>query len=183
MCTHTHAHTLCPFFSLYFLSLSHTYTDTQSLSLSLTHPTVDVYQGNPKRHHTLQAAHAHTYTHTHSLSLALSFCHLSLTYTHSLSFSLTHTPMNIYQGNPKRHHTLQTAHTHTHTHTHYLSLSLSLLFYHLSLTHTHSLSFTLTHTPVDVYPGNPKKHHTLQAAHAPVGQMLLGSHRPPGLDE
>ena len=130
MCTHTHAHTLCPFFSLYFLSLSHTYTDTQSLSLSLTHPTVDVYQGNPKRHHTLQ-----------------------------------------------------TAHTHTHTHTHYLSLSLSLLFYHLSLTHTHSLSFTLTHTPVDVYPGNPKKHHTLQVAHAHVGQMLLGSHRPPGLDE
>jgi len=148
MCTHTHAHTLCPFDSLY-LCLSLSQTQTHNLSVCLQHTLLRMSTREiPKAPYTTGGACTHIHTHSLSLSLALFVClsSVSLSHTHSLLLPDTHTcghlPGKSQQapsptdGTCKRTHTLSLS----------LSLSLSFILSSLSLSHTLSLLFSDTHT-------------------------------------
>ena len=102
-------------------SLTHSLTDTHSLTLTHWHSLTDTHSLTLTHWHSLTDTHSLTLTHWHSLtdthSLTLTHWH-SLTDTHSLT--LTHW------------HSLTDTHSLTHTHWH-------------SLTDTHSLTLTLSH--------------------------------------
>jgi len=126
------------------------------------------YQGHPKWHLKIQAAHVHTHTRTHSLSLFLSLFFVSLTHIHrhTISLFVSNTPnCGCLPGkSQKAPYTTGGACTHIHTHT--LSLSRSLFLSSLSHIHTLSLLLPDTHTYEHLPGKSQKAPYTADGAHA-----------------